>query len=290
MNAAAANTPVSTLARWRAAVKPPHLFSALITVLLVIGQYRFQILDSYSVLTVALGTAIVAELALSRWLRGTWPSVLSAYISGNSIAILTKPQAGILWPFLLGALLAIVSKYVLTYRGRHLWNPTNFAVSAMLLLAPRSVAVLSHEWGNELWTVAVIWSIGLLVVWRAKLLHITLTYLAAFVLLGGARAALNGGSWLTEITPATGPMYQMLMFFMLTDPRTTVSTKRGRIVVVVAVALLECALRFANDQHQAWATPFASAPAILALAVIGPIAMYFDLRRTAASTSARLVA
>jgi hypothetical protein len=260
-------------------VKPPHLFSALITVLLVVGEWRFQILDSYWVLIVALGTAIASEALLSRWLRGAWPSVLSAYISGNSIAILTKPQAGILWPFGLGALIAITSKYVLTYRGRHLWNPTNFSISAMLLLAPGSVAVLSHEWGNELWTVAVIWAIGLAVVTRAKLLHITLTYLASFVLLGGVRAAITGANWLTEIAPITGPMYQLLLFFMLTDPRTTVSSRKGRIAVVILIACGECVLRLANDYHAAWAAPFATAPAIFALAVIGPIAMVIDLSR-----------
>ena len=268
-------------------IKPPHLFSALITVLLVIGQWRFKILDAYplsgslhirlvddyAVLIVALGTALVSELILSRLLRGVWPSVLSAYISGNSIVILTKPQSGALWLFSLGALIAIMSKYVLTFRGRHLWNPTNFAISAMVLLAPSTMTILSHQWGNELWTVAVIWSIGLAVVARAKLLHITLTYLTSFVLLGGVRAAITGSSWLTEIAPVTGPMYQLLMFFMLTDPRTTVSSRKGRMLVVVLIALGECVLRLGNDFHGAWAAPFATAPAIFALAIIGPAAM-----------------
>lgn len=273
-------------------VKPPHLFSGLITLLLVVGQWRYQILpsytffgrslgwfDAYTVLTVALIVAIGSELILSRLLRGLWPSVLSAYISGNSIVILTKPQSGILWPFVLGSLIAITSKYVLTFRGRHLWNPTNFAISFMLLAAPGSITILSHEWGNELWTVALIWSIGLLVVTRAKLLHISLTYLVAFTLLAGVRAWINDGSWLTEFGPVTGPMYQLLMFFMLTDPRTTVSTRKGRVTVVLLIALLECAIRLGNDVHQAWAQPFATAPAIFALAIIGPIAMVIDLAR-----------
>jgi hypothetical protein len=273
-------------------VRPPHLFSGLITVLLVLGQWRFRILpehrflgvslgflDAYTVLAAALAVAILCELALSRALRGAWPSVLSAYISGNSIVILTKAQSGILWPYVLGSAIAITSKYVLTWRGRHLWNPTNFAISAMLLLAPGSVTILSHEWGNELGLVAVIWAIGLAVVARAKLLHVTLTYLASFTLLGGVRAAITGASWLTEIAPITGPMYQLLMFFMLTDPRTTVSTRRGRIAVVVLVALVECALRLGNDFHQAWAAPFAAAPAIFALALVGPAAMALEASR-----------
>ena len=277
--AATAALPRSAPSGFWSKVKPPHLFSALITVLLVVGEYEYHILASYWVLVIALATAIASEAILSRWLRGAWPSVLSAYISGNSIVILTKPQAGIVWPFCLGALIAIVSKYVLQYRGRHLWNPTNFAISAMLLLAPGSVAVLSHEWGNEVWTVAVIWSIGLAVVMRAKLLHITLTYAGSFLVLGGVRAAITGANWLTEIAPITGPMYQLLLFFMLTDPRTTVSSRKGRIAVVILIAIGECILRLGNDYHAAWAAPFATAPAIFSLALIGPIAMVIDLSR-----------
>lgn len=262
---------------------PQRMVSALVTLILIVGEMRFHILPNPWVLPVTLSVAMACEALLSRVLRGIWPSVLSAYIAGNSIVILIKPSAGLWWPFVIGAALSITSKYVLTYRGRHLWNPTNFAITAMVLLAPHSIAILSHEWGNELWTVGVIWCVGLLVVSRAKLLHITLTYLVSFVLLAGVRAAILGGSWLTEASPITGPMYQMLMFFMLTDPRTTVSTTKGRVLVVILIALGECGLRLANDFHLPWAAPVASIPAIASLAIIGPIAMALDLRKRAAS-------
>jgi Na+-translocating ferredoxin:NAD+ oxidoreductase RnfD subunit len=264
------------------------MVSALVTLFLVLGQWRFQILksypltgigfiDDYAVLIVSLSTAMLFEAFLSRLLRGEWPSVLSAYIAGNSVVILLKPQGG-LWPYFLASAIAITSKYVLMYRGRHLWNPTNFAISFMLLAAPASITILGHEWGNELWTVGLIWSIGLIVVKRAKLLHITFTYLVSFSLLALLRCAITGSHPLTELAPVTGPMYQMLMFFMLTDPRTTVSTRSGRIKVVILIALMECALRLANDFHMAWAAPFDIAPAIFSLALIGPIALALDLR------------
>lgn len=286
------NAPAAPRGFW-AGLKPQHMVSALVTLFLVLGQWRFQIIksypltgiefiDDYAVLIVSLSTAMVFEALLSRWLRGEWPSVLSAYIAGNSVVILLKPQGG-LWPYFLASAIAITSKYVLMYRGRHLWNPTNFAISFMLLAAPSSITILGHEWGNELWTVGLIWSIGLIVVKRAKLLHITFTYLVSFSLLALLRCAITGSHPLTELAPVTGPMYQMLMFFMLTDPRTTVSTRAGRIRVVILIALMECALRLANDFHMAWAAPFDTAPAIFSLAIIGPIALALDLRRKASA-------
>ena len=70
---------------------------------------------------------------LSWFDRGKVVNLLSAYISGISLTLLTKPQGGALWPFVIGGFLAISSKYVLQYRDNHLWNPTNFAISALLL-------------------------------------------------------------------------------------------------------------------------------------------------------------
>ena len=88
---------------------------------------------------------------------------------------MVKPAAALLWPFILGSFIAIVSKYVLTYRGRHLWNPTNFSIGAMVLLAPGSMSVLSHQWGNSAAVVGVIYAVGLVVAWRAKVIPLTLT-------------------------------------------------------------------------------------------------------------------
>jgi hypothetical protein len=258
----------------------PRIYSStLLTLLLVVGQWKFQILGDFSRMAVALGTAVTLELLLSRWMYGTWPNLLSAYISGNSVVILTRPAAGILWPFWGGAALAIVSKYVLQYRGRHLWNPTNLSMCVLMALAPSSVTILSHEWGNAWAMVLVIWSIGLFVVWRAKVWHLTLSYLAAFALLAFVRTLFNGQSFRTEVAPVTGAMYTLFMFFMVTDPKTIVRGRAKQIVVVLLVALVECVIRMARDfDWIAGDNPLSYAPPMYALFLVGPLALWFELR------------
>src|SRR5205807_4267993 len=118
---------------------------------------------------------------------------------GISLTLLIKPQGGALWPFVLGGFLAISSKYVLRYRDNHLWNPTNFAVAALLLLAPDRVSVLSHQFGNDLTTNLVIWTFGLIIAARVGVHHLTLTYVASFLLLNSVRATLLGQPVLPEI-------------------------------------------------------------------------------------------
>ncbi len=263
------------------AIDPRYLIVFLITLVLVLGEARYGILGGYDRLATTLGICLITEVVLSWWLRGRVANLASAYITGISLALLTKPQANILWPFALGAFLAIASKYVLTYRGRHLWNPSNFAIALFLLVAADSVAVLSHQWGNDLRINLVIWGFGLVIAWRAKVLHVTLAYVACFIVFALIRNVIVGGPLLAELAPITGPMYQLFVFFMVTDPRTTVSTRKGRIIVVASVALLEALIRLAGDFQVPLLRPFYVSPPLLALAVVGPIAMWWDLRRTA---------
>lgn len=260
-------------------VDPRYLIAFLITLVLVAGQLRYHLLGGYDRLVVALGVCMATEALYSWFDRGKVVNLLSAYISGISLTLLVKPQGGALWPFVLGGIIAISSKYVLRYRGNHLWNPTNFAVSALLLLAADRVSVLSHQFGNDITTNMVIWIFGLIIAARVGVLHITLTYVASFLVLNSVRAAALGMPVLPEIAPITGPMYQLFVFFMITDPRTVVKGRRRQIVVAILIAIMETLIRFASDKGLPLPTAFNVAPAFLALATVGPVAKWIDLRR-----------
>jgi Na+-transporting NADH:ubiquinone oxidoreductase subunit NqrB len=280
MRATAADRNV--LVRWweRASkVDPRYLIAFLITLVLVAAQLRYHMLGSYDRLVVALGVCVATEALLSWFERGKVINLLSAYISGISLTLLVKPQGGALWPFALGGFLAISSKYVLRYRDNHLWNPTNFAVAALLLAAPDRVSVLSHQFGNDLTTNLVIWIFGLIIAARVGVLHITLTYVASFLLLNSVRALALGQPVVPEIAPITGPMYQLFVFFMITDPRTIVRGKRRQIAVAVVIAVMETLIRFASDKGWPLPTALNVAPAFFALALVGPVAKWLDLHR-----------
>ncbi len=273
-----------TARAWRrgSEIDPRYLIAFLITLVLVAAQLRYHMLGSYDRLVLALAVCTATEALLSWFDRGKVVNLLSAYISGISLTLLIKPQGGALWPFALGGFLAISSKYVLQYRGSHLWNPTNFAISALLLAAPDRVSILSHQFGNDLTTNLVIWIFGLIIAARVGVVHITLTYVASFLLLNGMRAAALGQPLMPELAPITGPMYQLFVFFMITDPRTVVRGRRRQMFVVVLIALMETLIRFGSDEGWPLPTAFNAAPAILALATIGPIAKLLDLRRARA--------
>ena len=264
---------------------PRYLIAFLITLVLVAAQLRYHMVGGYVRLLLALAVCMATETLLSWFDRGKVVNLLSAYISGISLTLLIKPQGAALWPFVLGGFLAISSKYVLRYRDNHLWNPTNFAIAALLLAAPEHVSVLSHQFGNDLTTNLVIWSFGLVIAARVGVLHITLTYVASFLLLNVVRATVLGQPVLPEIAPITGPMYQLFVFFMITDPRTVVRGRRRQIVVAILIALMEALIRYGSDAGWPLPTAFSAGPPLLALALVGPVAKWLDLRRLASVTA-----
>jgi len=266
-------------------IDPRYLIAGLITLVLVVAQLRYHVVGGYDRLLVALLTCMATEALLSWFERGTIVNLQSAYISGISLTLLLKPQGAVLWPFVLGGFLAISSKYVLRYRDQHLWNPTNFAIVALLLAAPARVSVLSHQWGNDIGSNAVIWIFGLFIASRVRVLHVTLTYVASFLVLNTLRALAFGQPLLPELAPITGPEYQLFVFFMITDPRTVVKGRHKQTAVAVIIAVVEAVVRMMSDRGVPLPTAFNAAPPLVALWMVGPVAKWLDVRRAAVQRS-----
>jgi len=242
-----------------------YLPPIFITLILLVSQLSFGVLESFSRTLLAIGTAMALELVLSKLVYHKFPILASAYITGISVGILIRSPE--FWPYALTSAIAITSKYVIRWRGRHLWNPSNFAICAMLLIAPEFIATLSVQWGNAIWPMLVVWVLGALITWRVKRFHITATYVVSFIVFAVVRAAITGHPVLAEVAPITGPMYQLFIFFMITDPKTTVRSKLGQCVVAFFVALVEMIFRLAQNVD----APY------YALTIVGPIAMILDI-------------
>jgi hypothetical protein len=251
-------TVPETRAGWRFRIDNRFLAPILITCILAIGHFQYGILESYWLTLISIASAIALEIVLSRWVTGKWPHLASAYITGISVGILMRST--FVWPFVICSLLSISSKYALRVGGRHLWNPSNLGMSVLLFLAPQSVASLAQQWGNDVWPLLVIWVLGSIILYRLGRLHITLTYVGAFLLLSVFRSMWSGTTVISEVAPITGPMYQLYIFFMITDPPTTTRTWLRQCVVAVLVAVVETILRLNEVIYAPYYALFIVAP------------------------------
>jgi enediyne biosynthesis protein E5 len=252
-----------------------YLAPILITFVLVAGQLSFGFLESWSRTALAIVTSIVAEMVLARIFVGNWPHLASAYVTGISVGILVRSPE--YWPYALCSAISIASKYLIRVDGRHIFNPSNLGIVAMLLLASDTVASLSVQWGNNLLPLVVVWFFGAAIIASVGRFHITLTYVLSFVVLSVVRSAITGHPWLSEVAPLTGPMYQLFIFFMITDPKTTVGPKWAQSMVAFLVAVVEAVLRLMQVVN----APF------FALFMVGPSAVLIEvaLKRRAAARS-----
>lgn len=259
--------PVGATTGWKSWLNLENRFvpPVFITLILLVGHLSFGMLESYQKTLLAIAVSILAELVLGRIFLGKWPHLASAYITGISVGILIRSPA--FWPFALCSLISITSKYVLRVKGRHIWNPSNFGVSVLLFLAGDIVASLSIQWGNFLLPMIVIWALGSVIIWRLRRFHITGTYVVSFLLFAFLRARMTGNPWQSEISPITGPEYQLFIFFMITDPKTTVRGKMGQCLVAFSVAAVEMVMRL----NQVVYAPF------YALFLVGPTALLIEM-------------
>ena len=244
-----------------------YLAPLLVTMVLIAGQVSFGFLESWSRTALAIATAIAVEMILGRVFTGGYPHLASAYVSGISVGILVRSPE--YWPYALCAAISITSKYLIRVDGRHIFNPSNLGMVAMLVLAADTVAGLSVQWGNNLLPLLAVWCFGAAIIASLGRFHITFTYVAAFVLFSVVRAQVTGHPWLSEVAPITGPMYQLFIFFMITDPKTTVRPKWAQALVALLVAAVEAVLRLMEFVH----APY------YALFLVGPTANLIEIAR-----------
>jgi enediyne biosynthesis protein E5 len=157
----------------------------------------------------------------------------SALISGLSLCLLLRTNDAHV--ALIAAGLAVVSKFVLRIRGKHVFNPTNFAIAVLLFSGQAWVS--PGQWGSAAFFGCLLACLGGLVVNRAARTDVTIAFLLAY------GALLVGRSlWLGE--PLAIPLHRLqngalliFAFFMISDPRTTPDSRAGRIVFAAVVAL-----------------------------------------------------
>lgn len=246
---------------------PRYLVAGFLTLILVVGQVWLNFLQSFGQFAASVVCSVATEIILSRIYRKEWPNPISSYMSGVSIGILARSPAW--WPYAVGSILAISQKYALQFRERHIFNPSNFGLCILLLAVPETVVALSKQWTNDPAVMIFIFLLGFAVIGRLGRLDLVFTYAAGFILLALLRSSMTGVPVLAELAQATGPAFQLFIFFMITDPRTTPSTRRGRMGYAIAIAVIEALLRLMRNQN----APF------YALFMVGPISVIWETSR-----------
>lgn len=240
-----------------------HVAAVLLT-LQVLGQtvLGFRLSVAQILVCLAVGALIEFVVAFFKDHLILWPA--SGLLTGNSTAFILRTPGtlhGQWWSlhgidiFIGVVALGMATKYLIRWRGRHVFNPSNVAlVVAFVALGPRYTEPLDLWWiPMGPWmivTYAILIGGGLMIGWRLGLLGMEVAFMASFAVFVALALApvpdhcmvaswhlspLCGNS-LWEIL-VTSPEVLIFALFMIPDPRTVPDGKAARIVFGVMVAL-----------------------------------------------------
>lgn len=220
----------------------PRLYQiAVLAGLLIFGLTVLDFDLTVGQLVVTLGVAIGTQLACARiaGLRGD-TGIRSALISGLSLCLLLRTD--VLLVAAAAAAVAIGSKFALRVGRKHLFNPTNGAIVALLGLATAapaldlSIWVSPGQWGNTAFFLLLMGCLGTIVVTRAARADVTFAFLAGWTGLLFYRTWALGDPIAIPLHRLQNGALLLFAFFMISDPKATPDSRRGRILFGALVA------------------------------------------------------
>ncbi|HET7488890.1 MAG TPA: hypothetical protein VFJ85_13255 [Acidimicrobiales bacterium] len=258
--------------------------TATILAIQLLGQtvLRFKISIAQILITMLVCGVIEFVLTLRREHMIVWPA--SAFQTGASVAFILRASGtrhGDLWSlrgihfFVFAGVVSMAAKYLIRPNGkRHIFNPSNVGMVAVLLVIGPAYVFSEHLWwAPGGWRAALAWAVILFAGWwilrPVKMVPMGAAFLASFGVLIGIWAllgrsfyatwspdAISGRGYFVNI--ALSPEVWAYVYFMMSDPQTAPKSRRGRVVYGILTAVVTAALVY--PQH----TEFAIKVAILA--------------------------
>jgi Na+-translocating ferredoxin:NAD+ oxidoreductase RnfD subunit len=275
-------------------VRDPRLHvAAVIITIHVLGQVALGFHVSVPQILAAILTCAALEVALTFRARRAfvWPA--SAMLTGSGVALILRVPgtpddawSTHKWYVFAGvAAFSLLTKYVIRYRGAHLFNPSNIGlVVAFVVLGSQRVEPLDFWWAPlDAWMIAgyaVILAGGLLITTRLHLLAAAATFWIALAAGVGVLAA--SGHCMTArwaFAPVCGldywrvivasPEVLIFLFFMITDPKTVPAGRVGRVVFGLLVAVASTLLM--APQTTEFGTKVALLGGLVAVCAVRPL-------------------
>lgn len=201
------------------------------------------------------------EAGLIGWFAGfQWKSAL---ITSLSLSILLRANS--LWFWLAAGFIGVTAKFLIRYRGKHIFNPACIGIVTVSLIGGSAAWVSPGQWGQAPIFAAFAIGFAALVLSSAKRLDIALGFLIGFAAMLFGRALYLGDPLAIPVHQLQSGALLVFAFFMITDPRSTPDSRIARLVFAFAVAAFAAWLSW--EYHIRGAMLYALA----GLAILSPI-------------------
>lgn len=214
---------------------------------------------------ITITTCLMVQFIFASFTTKDYSSLKSALITSLSLCLLLK--TGSYYTVVFAAALAIGSKFIIRFNGKHLFNPANFGIVAVMLLT-NDAWVSPGQWGSQIVLLFGIGAAGMFILSRVKKMDVCLAFLFTFSGLHFYRMVIYQG-WELDVYlhHVTSGSLMLFSFFMITDPMTTPNAPKARLLFGLMVGMLAFYISTRLFVH--------SAP-VWALFILSPLSALFD--------------
>ncbi len=212
---------------------PRHYQIAVLSSLLIFGIGWLDFDIGWQHAAVLLCSALGAQLACAKLWRLPAFDPRSPLISGLSLCLLLRANEPLF--LLAAAAITITSKFIFQWNHKHIFNPTNFGIVAMIALTGE-VWVSPGQWGSQFYFAFLMACLGGMVIHRAMRSDVSYAFLIFYVAIFFARALWLGDPWSIPLKQLQSGSLLLFTFFMISDPKTTPDSRLGRILFALLVA------------------------------------------------------
>lgn len=204
---------------------------------------------SIAVILLTIGATLLTQFFCFRILKIPSTDYRSPLASSLSLVLLFK--ANLLWLYPLAGVMAMLSKFTLRWRGKHLFNPSAAAIVFGLLLFPDYVWVSPGQWGSAILFGLLLACLAALVLNKSKTADISLFFLAVWAVLLFGRALWLGDPFSIPMHNLQSGALLIFAFFMLSDPMTIPNTRVARFIFASGVAGVAFMLQYGFQIREA---------------------------------------
>lgn len=243
---------------------PRHYQISVLSSLILIGLFAYSFRLPWWHVVGCVGATLVTQALADRFIAKRPFDPRSPLISALSLTLLLR--TGSVSLSILAGVLAVGSKYVLRWRGKHIFNPANFGLVIVSLIFG-AAWISPGQWGAAPVLAVLLLGLGGIVTGKAKRWDVSLALLASYAALLFGRAVWLGDPLAIPIHQLQSGALLIFAFFMISDPKTTPDARAGRVLFAALVATVGFAIQFGLHN---------SAGIILALILCAPLVPLID--------------
>jgi enediyne biosynthesis protein E5 len=212
---------------------PRHYQILVLLSLLTYGVRWLQFDVGVTQIIILLGGAVLAQCVCMRPRRPPTFDARSALISGLSLCLLLRTNSILV--LIVTVIVTIASKFFLTWKRKHIFNPTNFGLVLMMLLSDQAW-VSPAQWGSKLYFGFLMACLGGMVVHRALRSDVSYAFIFSYAAILFGRAYGLGDPLTIPLKQLQSGALLLFTFFMISDPKTTPDSRAGRVLFAMLVA------------------------------------------------------